>query len=51
MSLPLSQPRQGVEFSTAFTYSFNEKDRIISYIKNQQEHHRNENTEEEMKRL
>ena len=35
----------------AFTYSFSEKDRITAYIKNQQEHHRDENTEEEMKRL
>ena len=35
----------------AFTYSFKEKDTIISYIKNQQEHHRNENAEDELKRL
>ena len=35
----------------AFTYSFKEKDRIISYIKNQQEHHQNENTENEWKRF
>jgi len=35
----------------AFSYSFQEKDRIISYIKNQQEHHGKENTENEWKRL
>ena len=35
----------------AFTISFKEKNAIISYIKNQQEHHRNENMENEMKRL
>jgi len=35
----------------AFTCSFREKDRLISYIKSQEEHHRNENTENEWKRL
>ena len=35
----------------AFTYSINEKDRIISYIKNQQVHHRNENSGNEWNRL
>jgi len=35
----------------AFTYSFQEKDRIISYIKSQQEHHKKENSENEWKRL
>ena len=35
----------------AFTYSFKEKGRIISYIKNQQKHHQNENMEVEWKQL
>ncbi|GHS94572.1 transposase [Bacteroidia bacterium] len=35
----------------AFTYSFKEKNVIIRYIKYQQEHHRNEKTEEELRRL
>ena len=35
----------------AFTYSFKEKDTIIFYIKNQQEHHRNENSTDELKRI
>ena len=35
----------------AFTYSFKEKNALVSYIKNQQEHHRNENTEDELKQL
>jgi REP element-mobilizing transposase RayT len=35
----------------AFTYSYKEKDVIINYIKNQQEHHRKEDTHNEMKRL
>jgi REP element-mobilizing transposase RayT len=34
-----------------FTYSFKEKDTIISYIKNQQKHHLRENTEDELKRF
>ena len=35
----------------AFTYSYKEKDTIISYIKNQQEHHRKENAADELRRL
>ncbi len=35
----------------AFTYSFKEKDIIINYIKNQQEHHKQEDTQNELKRL
>ncbi len=35
----------------AFTYSFQEKDIIINYIKNQKEHHKVENFYDEFKRL
>ena len=35
----------------AFTYSLNDKDRIINYIKNQKEHHKRENFYDEYKRL
>ena len=35
----------------AFTYSYKEKNVIMNYIKNQQEHHRKENTQDELKRL
>ena len=35
----------------AFTYSINEKDTVIAYIKNQQEHHQKENTIDELNRL
>ena len=35
----------------AFTYSMREKDRIISYVKNQKEHHRKESFHDEFKRL
>ena len=35
----------------AFTYSVNEKERVISYIKRQQEHHQNESAGDEWKRL
>ena len=35
----------------AFTYSEREKDMIISYIKNQKEHHKNESFEDEYKNL
>ena len=35
----------------AFTYSFKEKDMIISYIKNQKKHHLNETSDDEWKRL
>ena len=35
----------------AFTYSVNEKDKIISYIKNQKEHHKSERFYDEYKRL
>lgn len=35
----------------AFTYSVKEKETIINYIKNQKEHHRNENFEQEFSKL
>jgi hypothetical protein len=35
----------------AFTYSYKEKDVIINYIKNQQAHHKKEDTQNELKRL
>ena len=35
----------------AFTYSYKEKDVLINYIKNQQEHHKKEQTQDELKRL
>jgi putative transposase len=35
----------------AFTYAWKDKDMIVNYIKNQQEHHKNETFEEELKRL
>ena len=35
----------------AFTYSYKYKDVLINYIKNQQEHHRTENVQEELKRI
>ena len=35
----------------AFTYSYKNKDVLINYIKRQQEHHRNENTQDELKRI
>lgn len=35
----------------AFTYSNREKDMIIDYIKNQKQHHKKENFEQEFKRL
>ena len=35
----------------AFTHSILEKDRIINYIKKQKEHHKNENFDNEYKRL
>ena len=35
----------------AFTYSYKDKDVLINYIKNQQEHHRTENVQEELKRI
>ena len=35
----------------AFTYSIREKEMIINYIKNQQEHHKKEIYEDEFKRL
>ena len=35
----------------AFTYSFKEKEVLINYIKNQQEHHQKEDTQDELKRL
>ena len=35
----------------AFTYSYQDKDMLIGYIKKQQEHHKKENTQNELKRL
>ncbi len=35
----------------AFTYSYKEKEMLINYIKQQQKHHENENTQNELKRL
>ncbi|MDR1878704.1 MAG: IS200/IS605 family transposase [Bacteroidales bacterium] len=35
----------------AFTCSFKERDTLINYIKNQQEHHKKESPKEELKRL
>lgn len=35
----------------AFTYSINEKDKIINYVKNQKEHHKHESFYDEFKRL
>ena len=35
----------------AFTYAWKDKDMIVNYIKNQQEHHKKETFEEELKRL
>ncbi|MBI2432585.1 MAG: IS200/IS605 family transposase [Candidatus Hydrogenedentes bacterium] len=35
----------------AFTHSLAEKDRLIEYVKNQEEHHRTETFEDELRRL
>jgi REP element-mobilizing transposase RayT len=35
----------------ALTYSYKEKEILVNYIKNQQEHHKKENFQDEMKRL
>lgn len=35
----------------ALTYGWKDKERIVNYIKNQQEHHRKESFEGELKRL
>jgi REP element-mobilizing transposase RayT len=35
----------------AFTYAFKEKETLINYIKNQQEHHKKESLEGELRRL
>lgn len=35
----------------ALTYSFRDKDKIINYIKNQQEHHQKESFTDELKRI
>lgn len=35
----------------ALTYSWNDKDKVVNYIKNQQEHHKIEVFEDELKRL
>jgi len=36
---------------SAFTYSYKEKETLISYIKKQPEHHQKESTRDELKRL
>ena len=35
----------------ALTYAWKDKDMIVNYIKNQQEHHKKENFEDELRRL
>ena len=35
----------------ALTYSYRDKDKIVRYIKNQQEHHRKKSFEQELRRL
>ena len=35
----------------ALTYSYRDRDTIINYIKNQQEHHKKESFKDEIKRL
>jgi REP element-mobilizing transposase RayT len=40
----------GIKYG-AFTYSYKEKEVIIRYIKNQQEHHKEESFQDEIKRL
>jgi REP element-mobilizing transposase RayT len=35
----------------AFTYSMNERDRVYEYVSNQKEHHKNENSYDEYKRI
>ena len=35
----------------AFTYSYKEKETLINYIKKQQEHHKKESTQDELKRF
>jgi REP element-mobilizing transposase RayT len=35
----------------AFTYAWKDKDMIVNYINNQQEHHKKETFEDELKRL
>ncbi len=35
----------------ALTYSYKEKDTVINYVKNQQEHHKKETCQEEMSRI
>ena len=35
----------------AFTYAWKDKDMIVNYIKNQQEHHKKESFEDELRRL
>jgi REP element-mobilizing transposase RayT len=36
---------------SAFTISFSEKERLIEYVKNQEEHHRVESFDDELRRL
>jgi REP element-mobilizing transposase RayT len=40
----------GVKYC-ALTYSYKEREHIINYIKNQQEHHKNESFQDEVRRL
>lgn len=35
----------------ALTYAYRDKDMIVNYIKNQKEHHKNETTQNEIRRL
>ena len=35
----------------ALTYAWSDKDRIVNYIKNQQEHHKDESFEDELRRI
>lgn len=35
----------------AFTYTFTEKDRLIEYVKNQEEHHKNKTFRQELMEL
>lgn len=36
---------------TAFTYAYGDKEKIVNYIKNQREHHKNHTFEEELRKL
>jgi hypothetical protein len=41
---------EGIKYCV-LTYSYNERDIIINYIKNQQEHHKQENFSDEVRRF